>query len=137
MVPPAPEGFALVGLGFITSERHVDFGLSSHTFYAHDRMGGYYTRRFMGDDSTPADTSHGEIPVELSEDEAWHVAQNAPHFYDNHILLSRLLFACLENQENCAAVFGADLYEHVIAELKKMAEVLANPGHPHHPARAN
>ncbi len=131
---PVNEGYTLTALGLLTEEHHRVENRDSTTLYLTDRLGNFYTRRFMG--AAKPEVTHGFIPA---GDDAQQKAAEHPDFTNNHGALSTLLNACLAPPEACRQTFGDNVFRQLkdLILTGNLAALMMDPAHPMHPSRAN
>lgn len=130
------DDWRLIALGLVTSEVNPERALTSTTFFLNDRMGNFYTRRFMGGNQGEPEVSFGNLPVGIPTGEAEKLAAAHPKFHPVHAGLSTVLHACLATEERCRELFGPNEYR-AVAEALEMIGAILDTTHPMNPRRAN
>lgn len=143
LVPRSADGesYKLSALGIVTGETNQTKNLTSTTFYLVDRVGCYYTRRFMGGNQGEPECTRGHVdhtePFEVAEAKA----AADPNFHAAHSTLGNLLHACLATPQQLREDFG-DNEElsgalELITQLRVLLQPELDPRHPLNPVRAN
>ncbi len=127
---PVCDGYLLVGFGLVVAEINRKQHLTSNTFYLHDRLGNFLTRRFMGGNQGQPVVEHGYVKPGPDVERVTAETDAHPAFTDMHAALSTLLHACLAPPEQCRETFGPNVYAEIIHAVDNLMELLNPAAHP-------